>query len=199
MNESTPLQLRVRAGLRARLMGVFALLAVTPTLLLGVLAIRNARRDVQREVIRGNLALIRAIGRELNGTLQDTRRALSVSAAAWAHAPTQERGHRILRSLRSEFAILRQVTLLDRGGRRLSGDGMAADRPFPLELANTYGGYVSEVLFVGASRQVQMVVQARDRTGELRGFHSITVNGNWRVIFRFVGQDVELVDYLDYH
>jgi len=28
---------------------------------------------------------------------------------------------------------------------------------------------------------------------------SITVNGNWRVIFRFVGQDVELVDYLDYH
>jgi proteic killer suppression protein len=36
-------------------------------------------------------------------------------------------------------------------------------------------------------------------TGELRGFHSITVNGNWRMIFRFVGQDVELVDYLDYH
>ena len=36
-------------------------------------------------------------------------------------------------------------------------------------------------------------------TGELRGFHSITVNGNWRVIFRFVGQDVALVDYLDYH
>lgn len=36
-------------------------------------------------------------------------------------------------------------------------------------------------------------------TGELRGFHSITVKGNWRVIFRFVGQDVELVDYLDDH
>jgi proteic killer suppression protein len=25
------------------------------------------------------------------------------------------------------------------------------------------------------------------------------VNGNWRVIFRFEGKDVELVDYLDYH
>ena len=36
-------------------------------------------------------------------------------------------------------------------------------------------------------------------TGELRGFHSNTINGNWRVILRFVGQDVELVDYLDYH
>lgn len=35
--------------------------------------------------------------------------------------------------------------------------------------------------------------------GSLRGHHSITVNGNWRVIFRFVGPDVELVDYVDYH
>lgn len=36
-------------------------------------------------------------------------------------------------------------------------------------------------------------------TGNLRGFYSITVNGNWRLIFRFDGPDVELVDYLDYH
>lgn len=36
-------------------------------------------------------------------------------------------------------------------------------------------------------------------TGDLRGFYSIAVSGNWRVIFRFVGTDVELVDYLDYH
>ena len=35
--------------------------------------------------------------------------------------------------------------------------------------------------------------------GNQAGRWSITVNGNWRVIFRFVGQDVELVDYLDYH
>jgi len=36
-------------------------------------------------------------------------------------------------------------------------------------------------------------------TGSLRGFYSITVNGNWRLIFRFDATDVELVDYLDYH
>jgi len=35
--------------------------------------------------------------------------------------------------------------------------------------------------------------------GNLRGHYSITVNGNWRIIFRFVASDVELVDYLDYH
>ncbi|WP_122411284.1 type II toxin-antitoxin system RelE/ParE family toxin [Pseudomonas viridiflava] len=35
--------------------------------------------------------------------------------------------------------------------------------------------------------------------GDLSGFGSITINANWRVIFRFAGTDVELVDYLDYH
>jgi len=33
----------------------------------------------------------------------------------------------------------------------------------------------------------------------LKGFWSVTVNGNWRIIFRFTGSDVELIDYLDYH
>jgi proteic killer suppression protein len=32
-----------------------------------------------------------------------------------------------------------------------------------------------------------------------KGHYSITVNGNWGITFRFVGTDVELVDYLDYH
>lgn len=36
-------------------------------------------------------------------------------------------------------------------------------------------------------------------SGKLKGYYSLTVNGNWRVIFRFDGSDVELVDYLDYH
>ena len=35
--------------------------------------------------------------------------------------------------------------------------------------------------------------------GELKGHWSMWVNGNWRVTFRFVAADVELVDYQDYH
>ncbi len=35
--------------------------------------------------------------------------------------------------------------------------------------------------------------------GELNGHWSIRVNGNWRVTFRFIGVDVELVNYVDYH
>lgn len=35
--------------------------------------------------------------------------------------------------------------------------------------------------------------------GELRGFHSVSVTGNYRIIFRFENGDAELVDYVDYH
>ena len=35
--------------------------------------------------------------------------------------------------------------------------------------------------------------------GDLRGYYSIAVNGNWRIVFRFVDADVELLNYLDYH
>ena len=35
--------------------------------------------------------------------------------------------------------------------------------------------------------------------GDLRGHFSIWVNGNWRITFRFVDADVELVNYQDYH
>ncbi|MDO8890317.1 MAG: type II toxin-antitoxin system RelE/ParE family toxin [Sulfurimicrobium sp.] len=36
-------------------------------------------------------------------------------------------------------------------------------------------------------------------SGDLAGHWSVWVNGNWRLTFRFVGTDAELVDYQDYH
>ena len=35
--------------------------------------------------------------------------------------------------------------------------------------------------------------------GEYKGFHSVTVSGNYRIIFRFEDEDAYDVDYLDYH
>lgn len=35
--------------------------------------------------------------------------------------------------------------------------------------------------------------------GSLEGHWSVWVNGNWRVTFRFIETNVELVNYLDYH
>ena len=35
--------------------------------------------------------------------------------------------------------------------------------------------------------------------GNLAGYWSVTVNGNWRLTFSFEGEDAILVDYQDYH
>ena len=35
--------------------------------------------------------------------------------------------------------------------------------------------------------------------GDLKGHWSVWVNGNWRMIFAFEGEDAILVDYRDYH
>ncbi len=35
--------------------------------------------------------------------------------------------------------------------------------------------------------------------GDLKGHCSVKVNGNWRLTFRFEGEDAILVDYRDYH
>lgn len=35
--------------------------------------------------------------------------------------------------------------------------------------------------------------------GEMKGFWSVQVNGNWRIIFRFSQENAYEVDYMDYH
>ena len=42
-------------------------------------------------------------------------------------------------------------------------------------------------------------LRAHQLIGTDKGFISVWVNGNWRITFRFTGEDVELVDYRDYH
>ncbi len=41
--------------------------------------------------------------------------------------------------------------------------------------------------------------QLQELKGDLRGHYSIAVNGNWRLTFRFEGEDIILLDYQDYH
>ena len=35
--------------------------------------------------------------------------------------------------------------------------------------------------------------------GDLAGHWAVSVSGNWRIVFRFVGRDVTDVDLVDYH
>lgn len=42
-------------------------------------------------------------------------------------------------------------------------------------------------------------LQLHPLKGNRRGTWAVRVSGNWRVTFVFVGQDVDRVDYKDYH
>jgi toxin HigB-1 len=35
--------------------------------------------------------------------------------------------------------------------------------------------------------------------GKLKGFYTVTVRANWRIIFRFEGGDASDIDFIDYH
>ncbi len=58
------------------------------------------------------------------------------------------------------------------------------------------------VLLNGAAKAEDMNFPGADLhplKGELRGFWSVTVSGNYRIIFLIENGDAYLVDYLDYH
>jgi proteic killer suppression protein len=35
--------------------------------------------------------------------------------------------------------------------------------------------------------------------GDRKGFWAVSVSGNWRITFKFVGKDADVVNYEDYH
>jgi hypothetical protein len=79
-----------RRSLALRVIGVLTLAALIPTLAIGTLAFARTRADLEREVVRGHLALIRALGAGLDATLQDAR-APSDRRRDWADGSTRRR------------------------------------------------------------------------------------------------------------
>ncbi len=154
-------------SLRWRVLLVLALAAIVPTIVVGVLAIMRARNDVEREVRRGALAHIRALGAALDGTLQGSRRTVELAAATWADAPDDVRETQLLLArLRRDVPILHSLSVLDPDGTLRYGDPVPAGAAVG---AHSFGGYVGDAVHVGGRPVVQLVVQARGRTGELMG------------------------------
>lgn len=42
-------------------------------------------------------------------------------------------------------------------------------------------------------------LKLHELTGSRKGTLAVSVSGNWRVTFKFVGKDADAVDYEDYH
>jgi signal transduction histidine kinase len=166
---------RRRRSLTWRVISILAAAAVVPTVVVGALAILRARADLEREVVRGNLALVRAVGAQLDGTLQDARRGVELVAAAWADQRAaadladEEDARataRLLGRLRRQVPVLSALTLVDPEGAPIAGD------PLPPGVdtgAHSFGGYIGDVRRSGDRSVVHVVVQARSRTGELVG------------------------------
>jgi signal transduction histidine kinase len=158
-----------------RILLILALAAVVPTVVVGGLAIRRARADLEREVVRGNLALIRAQGAALDATLQGARRALELAGAGWADGrstarPADEADRRatarVLGRVRRQVSIVSSLSLVDPDGHLIAGD------PVPPGLDpgfHSFGGYIGDAVFADGRPVVPIAVQARSRTGELVG------------------------------
>lgn len=163
-------------SLTGRVIVVLALAALIPTLAIGTLSFFTTRADLEREVVRGNLALVRALGAGLDATLQDARRAVEIAAATWADGrtaaapaddPDRRATARLLGRLGRDIPVLARLAVVDGDGRVVAGDAL----PAGVDLAaRSFGGYVGDALFVDGHPKVPLVVQARSRTGELVGF-----------------------------
>jgi len=169
-----PKPARPAPSLRWRVLLILVLAAVIPTVVTGVLAIVRARADVEREVERGALAHIRALGAALDGTLQDARRTVELAAATWADETDDVRKTQLLiKRLRRDVPIVSSLSILDAEGELRYGD------PVPRGVdvgSHSFGGYIGEAQHAAGKTVVHLVVQARGRTGELMGVFVATLD-----------------------
>ena len=162
-----------RGSLAIRVIGVLTLAALIPTLAIGALAFARTRGDLEREVVRGHLALIRALGAGLDATLQDARRTVEIAAATWADTRTEaapgsdadrRATERLLARLDRDVPVIARVVIVDPAGAPVAGGAL----PPGVDLgARSFGGYVGDAVFGDRGPQVPLVVQARSRTGAL--------------------------------
>jgi two-component system NtrC family sensor kinase len=148
-------------------LAILALATIVPTAVVGGLAIRRARRDVETEVVRGSLGLIRSLGSAIDAVLQDGRRTLTLAAASWADEPAA--AERLTRRLIREVPLLARLAFLSADGSFVAGDPEIAGRPF--DRRDSYGGTLGDVWRNAEGKPAALlVVQARGRTGQLHGF-----------------------------
>jgi proteic killer suppression protein len=86
-----------------------------------------------------------------------------------------------------------------RGLKRLFTTGKGRD--FPAVLVEKRSDILSAIDEAAWPQEVGLFPGWRlhPLKGELKGFWSVTVSGNWRVIFRFEKGDAFDVDLVDYH
>ena len=153
-----------------------------PTVVLGVVFALGLRQQAQQEATTGSLTVVRVVGFGVDAVMQDARRTLEVSAAEVADRPPGPDVKAQLRRLSARYPLFRDVYLLDPEGRAVLAalsDHPAADLSgFSPELADNYGGYVSDVYRAGprGTPHVFMIVEVRDAGLKKQGFLAAVID-----------------------
>ncbi|MBL4571924.1 MAG: type II toxin-antitoxin system RelE/ParE family toxin [Gammaproteobacteria bacterium] len=69
--------------------------------------------------------------------------------------------------------------------------------------ANHASKISDQLAFLHAAQSIEDInkpgYQLHELKGKLKGHWSISVSGNWRIVFRFIDGDAYVVNYEDYH
>jgi toxin HigB-1 len=85
-----------------------------------------------------------------------------------------------------------------KGLRRLYKDGVEKD--LPAGHVEKIGRILARLDVATAPEQMNLPGwRLHPLKGDLKGFWSVSVSGNWRIVFQFDGKDAVQVDYVDYH
>jgi signal transduction histidine kinase len=153
-----------------------------PTVVLGIVFGLGLRQQAQNEATTGSLTVVRVVGFGVDAVMQDARRTLEISAAEVADRPHGAEVKAQLRRLSSRYPLFSEIYLLDTHGRgvlaAISENPKVDLAGFSPELADNYGGYVSDVYRAGprGTPHVFMIVEVRGAGLDKQGFLAAVID-----------------------
>ena len=106
------------SGIRARFVGFFAVAAVAPLLIYGVVSVRSLRSGTEQSIASGHLAVARQVAARFREYFENTRRVLdSIASQLNGTQLADWQRERILRNHVINFPEFREIALFDASGK----------------------------------------------------------------------------------
>lgn len=171
-----------RLGIGGRIAVAMMVSVFVPTVVLGIVFGLGLRAQAQQEATTGSLTVVRVVGFGVDAVMQDARRTLEISAAEIADRPSGPEVKGQLRRLSARYPLFSDVYLLDPDGKAVLA--ALSEQPaddlsgFSPELADNYGGYVSDVYRAGprGTPHVFMIVEVRGVGLDKQGFLAAVID-----------------------
>ncbi|HVO31344.1 MAG TPA: ATP-binding protein, partial [bacterium] len=128
--------------LAGRIGGALIVASIAPTVVAGVIAVRETRKNLSEAARQYDLALVSTLAQDLNTLLQESRRSLDVASVQPALQQPGAARTQLLGALARHEPLFRSVYLLAPDGKLIEGAG---GKPGLRQLRPTsWGGYVTD-------------------------------------------------------